>query len=140
MHDKLQNADVLAWILQHDIVFFSELRSDAPISVPGFHTYQDSRHGGIAALVRNCLVSSLVKVDLSTINQCWIELQCLPGITIVGCYIPPPDSPYFSLNDVAALQCRIIASEKKCFLIGDFNARCGETVKTLPSLVPHAWN
>ncbi|ELU13878.1 hypothetical protein CAPTEDRAFT_201338 [Capitella teleta] len=80
---------------------------------------------GMAALVRNRLNLSVCKVDLSVINECWIELQFFLGIAIVGCYFPPPDSPYFALDDLASLQYRIRCAGKKCLLIGDMNAHGG---------------
>ncbi|ELT96163.1 hypothetical protein CAPTEDRAFT_206211 [Capitella teleta] len=104
------------------IILWYELRSEALISIPGFVTYQDAS-GGMAALIRNRLNLFVCKVDVSVINQCWIELQFLPGIAIVGCYFPPPDSPYFALDDLASLQCRIRCAGKKCLLIGDKNGQ-----------------
>ena len=85
---------VYNWTLNNDIVFFSELRSDAPISVPGYHVFMNPAGGGMAALIRNDLALSLVKMDVSIPNQCWVELQCTPGLAIVGCYFPPPATAY----------------------------------------------
>ena len=136
IHDKLENAQVVRWIHQHDVIFLYELRSNSSFTVPGFHVYMNAerRGGGIAVLIRNQIISTVTKIDLTIYNQCWLEMKCLPGIAIAGCYFPPPDSPYHSLEDIARLQCRIIDSNKLCLLVGDLNARCGlEIKKILPS-------
>lgn len=127
------NPNVLNWILKHDIIFIFELRSNAIVSVPGYHAYQqeECRAGGVAVLIRNAIVPDLLKVDLATRNQCWMELKGLEGVALVGVYLPPPDSPYHSREDFAALQCRVKDKKKEIFLIGDLNARCGDRIRQL---------
>ena len=114
-------------------MFISELHSNIPISAPGYCTFQhrECPGGGLAALVSHALAPQLTKVDLSCMNQCWIELDDLPNVAIVGCYLPPPDSPYFSIEYLATLQSRVISSEKHIIIVGDLNARCGERIREL---------
>ena len=126
MHSKLENDNVLRWTLNHDIVFLYELRTNCPFSVPGFHVFtaDDNRTGGTGVLISNALMNSVRKIDLSMNNLCWLELVDQPELVILGCYFPPPDSPYYSPEIIAQLQNRIIHTGLKCLLVGDFNARC----------------
>ncbi|ELU17227.1 hypothetical protein CAPTEDRAFT_210518 [Capitella teleta] len=49
------------------------------------------------------------------------------------------DPPYFALDDLASLQCRIHCAGKKRLLIGDMNARRGVQVSTLLSSASQEW-
>ena len=49
---KLENAYVYSWIIQHDIILISEIKTLLLFNVPGYKTimgnHKHSRHGGIA--------------------------------------------------------------------------------------------
>ena len=55
-------------------------------------------------------------------------MSSLPDIKIGGCYIPPPDSPYFDESSFAKIQEHCMDTKTQSIVIGDLNARCGKAV------------
>ena len=98
--------------------------------MPGYNCYSgenDSPHrGGCAVLIKSNLVNQIAEMDLSYADQIRIKMKCLPKVTLVGCYIPPADSPYFSLNAFASLQTLTKCHDSgSIILLGDLNTRFG---------------
>ena len=58
---------------------------------------KDRSRGGTAVLIRNSVKNMIKNIDVSIEGQVWIKLSVLPKVQIGGCYIPPPDSPYFDI-------------------------------------------
>ena len=74
-----------------------------------------------------------LELSLSEEDQIWLELSFWPGILFGGCYIPPSDSMYYSDQRFAYMQSRCIYNgTQQYFVVGDFNARLGSAVMTLP--------
>ena len=74
-------------------------------------------------------------MDTSVPDQIWFKLSFVAGVLFGCCYVPPSDSPYFSLASFSSIQAKIKMSEyyhKGCVIIGDLNARFGSTVRELP--------
>ncbi|XP_045124370.1 uncharacterized protein LOC123512192 [Portunus trituberculatus] len=67
-------------------------------------------------------------------DQVWMKLQCFPGVLFGFCYAPPPDSPYFDFATLSYIQERVKSREDgtNCIIVGDLNARFGETVSEIP--------
>ena len=62
----------------------------------------------------------------------WKVPKCLFGI----CYIPPPDSEYYSHESFASIQEKLKTTEcKEYCVVGDMNTRFGTFVRELPSAV-----
>ena len=62
--------------------------------------------------------------------------MCVTGV-LFGCYVPPLYSPYFSYVSFSSMQAKLKTSEHHngCIVVGDFNARFGNTVRELPVCV-----
>ena len=132
---KLENAYVYSWIIQHDIILISEIKTLLLFNVPGYKTimgnHKHSRHGGIAMLIRNCLFNSICHVDKSCDDQLWFKLSFLPDVLFGGCYILPSDSIHYTDHSIANIQAKCFSSKEKCIIFGDINARCGESINEL---------
>jgi len=132
---KLENAYVYSWIIQHDIILISEIKTLLLFNVTGYKTimgnHKHSRHGGIAMLIRNCLFNSICHVDKSCDDQLWFKLSFLPDVLFGGCYILPSDSIHYTDHSIANIQAKCFSSKEKCIIFGDINARCGESINEL---------
>ena len=96
--NKLENDDMLKWLINYDVIFLNEIKTDVMFNLPGYKTYlscNSNRRGGTALLLKNYLINCVGNIDTTLDGQIWLELSILQNITLVGCYIPPSDSPYF---------------------------------------------
>ena len=97
--------------------------------MPGYACYRgagDNMHrGGCALFIRNRLRSQIVKIDTPGTDCIFLKLKPLPHVTFMGCYIPPSDSPYHSLEPLSELAERLKSPDEKFILMGDLNARFG---------------
>ena len=89
------------WICQYDIVSLNEIKTDLKVSLPGYVEYRgvkekSAHRGGTVVFVKNYLSPYVSSVDVSTDDQVWLVLKCMPSTLFGFCYIPPSDSPYFS--------------------------------------------
>lgn len=50
-------------------------------------------------------------------DQIHLKLTCLPGVLLIGVYIPPSDSPYFDLDSFAKIQSAIQGQERVIILV-----------------------
>ena len=135
--NKLENEYVKTWVHKSDIVFLNETKTGLTFNVPGYVTYKDSNkdrsRGGTAVLIRNSVKNLIKNIDVSIEGQVWIELSVLSKVQIGGCYIPPPDSPYFDMLSFAKIQEHCLETPYKSIILGDLNGRCGKAVHSLPS-------
>ena len=115
--NKMERDNVISWTDDKDIIFLNKTKTSILFNVPGFYVYQDESTGrkrdGTALLLK--------KYPQDTGG-------CLPDIEIGGCYIPPPDSPYFDESSFVKLQEHCMDSKTQSIVIGDLNARCGKAV------------
>ena len=97
---------------------------------------RSSQRGGTVVLVRNYLAKSIVYVDMCNVDQIWINFCFAPRTLFGFCYIPPPDSEYYSNVAFASIQEKVKHSARidSYVLVGDFNARFGGSVRQIPSL------
>lgn len=93
---------------------------------PGYTAYVsfDKEHykrGGTCVLIRNHLNSLVYDMDVSTGDQVWFKLKCVPGVLFGACYVPPSDSVYFSYTQLSNIQEKVNCNEcnNGCFIIGD---------------------
>ena len=128
--NKLENTFVKTWINESDIVFLNETKTSMDFKVPGYQVYQDTSkersRGGVAVLVKNSLKEYVSNVDISVEGQIWIKLSFLPKLEIGGCYIPPPDSPYFDIASFAKIREHCMNNDCTYIILGDLNGRCGK--------------
>ena len=130
--NKLENVYVQSCLCSSDIVFLNEIKTTQKFHLPGYTSYISNTvnpyRGGCAILLKNNLVYQVVSLDLSHEDQIRLKLKFLPNVTVVGCYIPPSDSPYFSMDAFASIQELMTANNSGNFLIlGDINSRFGRS-------------
>lgn len=100
---KLEKSEVLSILLNYDGVSLNEVKTDLPVSVPGYISYRSTTkgsayRGGTVVLIKNYIVDSIAEVDTAIEDQVWIRF-CFSPRTLFGfCYVPPPDSQYYSNN------------------------------------------
>ena len=134
---------MLSLFAKFDVVLLSlnEIKTQCQISVPGYLSIvsRDSAHphrgrGGTCELVKDHLRPYVTEIDASVPDQVWFKLKCVPDTLFGFCYLPPPDSPYFSYVALGRIQEKIKTnSYNRCVLLGDFNARYGNGLRELPA-------
>ena len=129
LRDKLEDLSILRFITDFDIVFLLETKMYFNINIPGFDVYANvSQHGqhrgGVVMLVKCALSSDVSYVDTDDEGQIWVTLLGSPRIKIGGVYVPPEDSPYFSVAQHGTVAAHTLPQEN-IIVLGDFNARVG---------------
>ena len=139
---KLEQNNVYNFLSNFDIVSINEVKSSLNISIPGYVSYKsknvsgnDSLRGGTVVMVRNYLANQVFNVDNSMLDQVWLQLECFPSLIFAFCYIPPTDSSYFSHNLFSNIHEKMsdFKSYKNVCIIGDLNARFGNSVRSIIS-------
>ena len=130
----LKNLSPIKTCLPH-IMFVLEtaLGFDTIPEINGYHKFADGNlaelnHGGIVAYVKSSVAASVFDV---TYNKCFISfrLDFAPHLLIIGAYIQPESSPYFSTDMFYDLSNLMISSnERKLVPLmgGDINCRFGD--------------
>ncbi len=69
-------------------------------------------------------------------DQVWMQFRNVDGALFGFCYIPPCDSPYYSHGLLASIEVKVNSRymHKGYFIVGDMNARFGNSVRQLLSL------
>ncbi len=134
--NKLENTICLELLAKYDIVVLNEIKTATKFHVPGFNVFlsdnDNQNRGGTALLVKSYLTKYIQWVDTSSQHQVWINFSIYPKLVIGGCYIPPSDSPYFDIDSYSKIQERVMSNKQyEYVVIGDFNARCGQSVNTI---------
>ena len=130
LKDKLQEPRILNFVMGFDIVFILESKKFFNLTVPGFGVYanvsrEGYNRGGVVMLVKCKLLSDVLSVNTDSEGQIWIVMSWWPSLKIGGIYIPPEDSPYFSLAQQGTLAAHTLPPGN-IIAMGDFNARVGE--------------
>ena len=124
------------FLYQFDIIGLNELKTDLPVSLPGYVSYKSTvsggtHRGGTALLIRRSLQREIISADTSIEGQVWVRLSCAPGIMFGFLYIPPSDSPYFSPALISGIQEKIKTTSFNTdfVILGDMNARFGASIR-----------
>ena len=139
MRTKLESPNVQHLLLPYDIFGISELKANSRASFPGYVSYRSvttGGRGGMAVFVRRNLAASVTHVDTSFTDQVWLQVACLMPFMIGFCYVPPHDSPYFSMDAFGNVQRKVKLCEElnlAPLIIGDLNCRFGKGVQMLVS-------
>ena len=134
---KLERSDVQSTMLEYDIISLNEVKTSLAVSFPGYVTYKSdvkvsAERGGTALLVKDYISKYVTSVDTSVEDQVWIQFCFAPKCLFGFCYIPPPDSEYYSHDSFASIQEKIKTSEcQEVCITGDLNARFGLKVRDL---------
>mgnify|MGYP001545129845 CR=1 FL=1 len=123
------------FLAHYDMIFLNELKTALPFSLPGYQCYRsmgDHTHrGGCAILLRHALSRYISHVDNTDADMVSLSLNILPDVTFVSCYLPPSDSPFFSLSNVSKIQHMLeTMPTKKVVLMGDLNSRFANKMPT----------
>ena len=139
---KLEQNSVYNFLSNYDIISLNEAKSSLDISIPGYVSYKSknvlgnaSLRGGTVVMVRNHLANQVYNIDNSMIDQVWLQLKCFPSLIFAFCYVPPTNSTYFSHNLFSNIHDKMsdYKSYKNVCIIGDLNARFGNSVRNIPS-------
>ena len=121
--------------MKHDIVFLNEIKTNCPLSIPGYNVFTSNnciaQRGGVCLCIKSYLMNFVKSIDTSCVDQVWLQFVFAPELFICGCYIAPSDSPYFSESSFSSIQERLIDGGKRYVILGDFNSRCGKSVQKL---------
>ena len=130
--------------MRYDVIGLNEVKTRERIYLPGYVCYRntvtsDRHRGGTVVLVRRCLQSSVMCVDVKMKDQIWLRLSHLANVLLGFVYVPPTDSQYFNPISFSYMQEKIIRGEEencRVLILGDLNARFGPSVRDiLPSIV-----
>jgi exonuclease III len=146
--NKLESTIVMHLLRTFDVIFLNEVKSALPLSFPGFVCYQSKSNnmhrGGCAILIQNYLASQVNSLEILHPECIVLKLKFMPTTSIIGCYIPPSDSPYHSFAPLSeTLQLIEKATpDDRFILIGDLNARfAGEKQAFVTSMnLPGEWH
>ena len=115
----------------YEVIFLTEIKTSQKILCTGFTVYQNSakkgHRGGIAVLIKHHLAQFVKNLDRSYENVISFELDFLPDILFLGCYITPKDSPYYDAAIYGYIQSVFKRDTSKIvYVIGDLNSRVGK--------------
>ena len=100
--DKLNDKNVRKMFVKYCFIILSEIKTSSKISCIGFTVYQNSakagHRGGVARLVKPCFTPFIKNLDKSYENIISYEIEFLPNVVFIGCYIAPDDSSYYDLR------------------------------------------
>ena len=105
----------------------SELKHSYPITLPGFNfirsriNREHTQRGGVGVLIKRYLWQYVHNI---LDDQVWFSINGIPECTFGCVYIPPRDSPYYSMQSSASIQ-EYCKNNNHIFVIGDLNARLG---------------
>ena len=130
--NKLESTLVLHFICTYDVIILNEVKSTLPITIPGFVCYRrhcnNMHRGGCVMFIKNRLVGHITKLELPHPECAILKFRFMPNLYIIGCYIPPSDSPYHSFAPLMEAQQLIENSDpnERFIILGDLNARFGK--------------
>ena len=117
-------------LLKYGIVILTEIKTPKKICTSGFSVYQNSakagHRGGIALLVKPCFTKFIKNIDKTYENVIYYELEFLPNVVFIACYIAPSDSNYYDAAVFGYIQGIIKKDVSKTYVVvGDLNSRVG---------------
>ena len=125
---KLENQNCMDLFRDYDVICLSEVKCTYPFALQGFycirslHVPGEENRGGTAVLVRNYLWPKVYDVQCLR-DQVWFRLDNIKDLLFGAIYIPPRDSPYFSLDSFSCIHEMARKCDGKVLMMGDFNAR-----------------
>ncbi len=127
--NKLDNPQIQD-ILDADIVYLNEIKTPLKLSLPGFTSIrsqgQYQHRGGCAVFIWNNMWKDVISLDASHMDMVYFQLRFLPRVHFISVYIPPSDSPYSCLSNLAWMSGKIQDNPTDQFLVmGDTNTRFG---------------
>lgn len=138
---KLEKEIVQSMLLNYDVICLNEVKSSLPVSFPSYVTWKSAvrgpaERGGTTLMVKNYLSKYVMDIDTGIEDQIWVRFWNVPTCLFGFCYIPPPDSEYYSHELFTSIQEKLKASEcQEYCVMGDMNARFGASVRELLSSV-----
>ncbi len=108
--------------------FLNGIKTNIGYSVPESAVYyscnnKNPHRGGTALLLKNRWVKEITWMDVDTEGQIWLKLSCLHNVTIEGCYIRPPDSPYYDASLFTSIQASIMSNAGCSYIIVETSTR-----------------
>ena len=129
----------------YDIICLNEIKTCLPIAFPGYVSYvsydkENGNRGGTCVFIRHSLNKYVFDIDMSSADQVWFKLKCVPGVLFGSCYVPPSDSEYFNYAQISNIQEQLKSSENisgsvivgnisGSVIVEDMNARLGVAVR-----------
>ena len=128
MKDKLESEWISNRMLSNTMILLSETKTSDLPSLSGFKTINNPSktptRGGVAVLIKNCIFDNIIKIDKSYEGVITFEMNNLPFVTFVLCYVTPDDSPYYDKAFFGHLHSILNEKKENVYVIfGDLNAR-----------------
>ena len=125
---RIPEKQVQAVLRDADIVCLNDIKTVMHFNLAGFVRYSsggDKMHrSGCCVMIRDQLHNELLQLDSSNHDMVCLRLKLCPNILFVAWYIPPSDSPYFSLDAVAHINSLVQnTSGHEVVIIGEVNSR-----------------
>ena len=129
LKDKLQDENILRFIMEFDVIFIQESKRYFHLNVPGFNVYTNvstagQHRGGMVMLLKCYLSDEVLNVNTDDESQIWLTMSWWPSFKFGGIYIPPDDSPYYSPVLHGKLAAHTLPPDN-VIVLGDFNGRVG---------------
>ena len=129
--NKLEQPRVQAYLKNADIILLNEIKTGVHFSLPGYNCFtsggNNTHRGGCAILVRNSLSAEIYDLDNSREDFITFGLKSLPDIQFICLYLPPSDSPYFTVDNLSRTNALVSSKPGGKFVIlGDINSRFGK--------------
>ncbi len=132
VREKLNDPEILKFLMQYDLVWLLEVKSAYEKSVPGFYMYNNKsrvgcNRGGVMLLIKCALMQYVTNVNMEEDDMIWVNLSVCKDVKFGGVYIPPEDSLYCEASPFRALS-EMCLNTRDVVVLGDFNARVGSHV------------
>ena len=107
--NKLENANVLQFLSNFDVIWVSELRTDMDVHLSGFKYFRNSEkysnHCGLWLLIKNDLVEGISFILFDKDDVIWVSFTFTPNLISPAAYI------------FATIYSRLMDTSKPCILM-----------------------
>ena len=109
LRDKLESELVRNWILSHDFITLTEIKTRGIPSFPGYTAIPNnpSNHGGIVILVKSKFYYQISMINVDEKGVIAIEFASMSGLRFCGLYNEPSDSLYFRPGTLASISAHV---------------------------------
>ena len=88
-------------------------------------------------LIKNYLARYVSSVDISIVEQVWVQFRNALRVVFGFVYVPPSDSQYYSHESFSAIRDKLHSASQEThhIIVGDMNTRFGTTTRDIIPLI-----